>query len=169
MKDLVRRYLAQYPADVVSQVEHLVEAGRLASYLKDRYSLRHDVVNDSELRQYVMDIKNQYLKKSSPLSKVVFDNKIHVVKNALGTHSYVRRVQGSKVKSKNEIRISSVFKKAPGAFLNMIVVHELAHIKEKEHNKNFYSLCVHMLPEYHQLEFDCRLYLIALEAGLEWR
>ena len=75
------------------------------------------------------------------------------------------RVQGGKLKSKNELRISAVFKKAPEAFLNMIVVHELAHLKEKDHNKAFYQLCRHMLPDYHQLEFDMRVYLTLLEAG----
>ena len=45
----------------------------------------------------------------------------------------------------------------------MIVVHELAHLKEKDHNKSFYQLCRHMQPDYHQLEFDTRLYLIQLE------
>jgi predicted metal-dependent hydrolase len=74
-------------------------------------------------------------------------------------------VQGSKLKSKNEIRISTIFKKAPDAFLRMIVVHELAHLRDKEHNKNFYRLCEHMLPDYYQLEFDARLYLIQLELG----
>lgn len=44
----------------------------------------------------------------------------------------------------------------------MIVVHELAHLKEKDHNKAFYSLCCHMEPDYHQLEFDTRLYLTHL-------
>jgi predicted metal-dependent hydrolase len=41
----------------------------------------------------------------------------------------------------------------------MIVVHELAHLKEAEHNKAFYKLCEYMLPGYHQLEFDLRVYL----------
>jgi len=27
----------------------------------------------------------------------------------------------------------------------MIVVHELAHLKEKQHNKAFYRLCLNML------------------------
>jgi predicted metal-dependent hydrolase len=45
----------------------------------------------------------------------------------------------------------------------MIVVHELSHLKEKEHNKAFYQLCQHMLPEYHQIEFDVRVYLTHLE------
>ena len=50
-------------------------------------------------------------------------------------------------------------------FLRMIVVHELAHLKEKEHNKAFYQLCCHMEPQYHQLEFDTRLWLTQLSLG----
>jgi len=61
------------------------------------------------------------------------------------------------------MRISAVFKKTPDAFLNMIVVHELAHLKEKEHNKAFYRLCQSMLGNYHQLELDMRLFLIQME------
>jgi len=45
----------------------------------------------------------------------------------------------------------------------MIVVHELAHLKESEHDKAFYALCLHMEPSYHQLEFDLRLWLTAQE------
>ncbi len=56
-----------------------------------------------------------------------------------------------------------VFKTAPLEFLRMIVAHELAHLKEKEHNKAFYKLCEHMEPDYHQLEFDLRLYLTHLD------
>ena len=64
---------------------------------------------------------------------------------------------------KNEIKIAEVFRVGPEAFLRMIVVHELAHFKEKEHDKAFYQLCAHMEPAYHQLEFDLRLYLTQLE------
>ena len=52
-----------------------------------------------------------------------------------------------------------MFKLVPEPFLEMIVVHELAHFKEKEHNKAFYKLCEYMQPNYHQVEFDLRLYL----------
>ncbi len=41
-----------------------------------------------------------------------------------------------------------------------VVVHELAHLKEKEHDKAFYQLCTYMEPAYHQLELDARLFLI---------
>jgi len=110
-----------------------------------------------------MELKNQYLRKSSPLSKIVYDDKLNVLHHALGLHSFVSRVQGNKLKAKNEIRIGSVFKNAPIEFLRMITVHELAHLKEKDHNKAFYKLCTYMEPDYHQLEFDTRLYLTYLD------
>ena len=51
----------------------------------------------------------------------------------------------------------------PADQLGSVIAHELAHLKEKEHNKNFYLLCEHMQPNYHQLEFDTRLFLTMLE------
>ena len=96
---------------------------------------------------------------------MAFDGKLHVIRNALGTHTSVSRVQGAKLKSKSEIRIATVFREMPPEFLRMIVVHELAHIKEREHDKAFYQLCLHMEPDYYQLEFDLRAYLGYLDAA----
>lgn len=103
------------------------------------------------------------MKKTPPISKVIYDGKIHLINNALGLHSYVAKNHGGKIKSKNEIRIASVFKNAPEPLLRMLVVHELAHIKEKEHDKAFYQLCCHMEPDYHQLELDARLFMMYLD------
>ena len=141
----------------------MIDKNSLADFLRSKYPKPHAICNDKALREYVMALKSRYLKKSQPLNQIQYDTKIHVVNNALGLHSYATRVQGGKLKSKNGIRISAIFKLAPEEFLNMIVVHELAHLKEKDHNKAFYQLCLHMLPEYHQLEFDMRVYLTQLE------
>ena len=156
-------YLAHYPTHLQNDIRQLVDANKLGDWLRARYSAVHNVANDNDLRDYTMSLKNQYLKKTPPLSKVIYDSKIHIVNHALGLHSYVSRVQGGKLKSKNELRVSTLFKNTPDAFLKMIVVHELAHLKEKQHNKAFYQLCQHMLPEYHQVEFDVRVYLTELE------
>lgn len=156
-------YLAGYPEHVQSQVESLIVQGNLSSFLLKKYPSTHNVINNKALYSYVIDLKNQYLRKSNPLSKVIYDDKLNVLHHALGLHSFVSRVQGGKLKSKNEIRIGGIFKRAPDAFLMMICVHELAHLKEKQHNKAFYQLCRHMLPDYHQLEFDTRLYLTHLD------
>ena len=158
------KYLSAYSASVQSQVQQMLKQNTLSEYLLSKYPNTHDISNDKMLRNYVVTLKNNYLKKSSPLSQVKFDEKIHIINNALGLHTYVSRVQGNKLKSKNELRVASLFKKVPEAFLNMIVVHELAHLKEKDHNKAFYKLCQYMMSDYHQVELDLRIYLTQIDA-----
>lgn len=156
-------YLGGYPAELLAGVPRLIEQGSLAVTVLRRYPEPHTVRTDRALYDYVAALKARYLRQSAPLSKAVFDQKLHIVRNALGTHTTVSRVQGSQLKAKREIRIASLFKDAPAAFLKMIVVHELAHLKERDHDRAFYALCQHMEPAYHQLEFDVRLWLTALE------
>jgi len=163
MQPVVLKYLAAYSSDTQAQIRSMIEQDTLGRFLLKKYPQKHDINNDKMLREYVMDLKNRHLRKSSPLSKITYDKKIHVINNALGLHTFISRVQGSKLKSKNEIRVSELFKTAPEAFLEMIVVHELAHLRIKAHDKAFYQLCLHMLPDYHQLEFEMRLYLTQLE------
>jgi predicted metal-dependent hydrolase len=157
------RYLAGYPQPLLDKVQALLAQRRLHASLTQRYPEAHTVRNDGALLDYVGDLKARYMRSAPPLAKVAYDNRLHLVHNALGTHTAVSRVQGSQLKAKREIRIASLFKDAPAAFLRMIVVHELAHLREREHGKAFYALCLHMEGEYHQFEFDTRLWLTALE------
>ncbi len=154
------RSISGYSPHLQSQVRQLIEQNKLGDYLLLRYPQPHIYATDRALYAFVQEMKNSRLKNGAPLSKVLYDTKIKELNQALGMHTFVSRVQGGKLKAKNEIRISHLFKNAPEAFLRMIVAHELAHLKEKEHNKAFYKLCVYIEPDYHQLEFDTRLYLI---------
>ncbi|ROL73275.1 metal-dependent hydrolase [Pseudomonas chlororaphis] len=153
------KYLQAYPVALQEQVQQLIAQGRLGDYLNQRYPERHSVQSDKALYGYALELKQEYLRNAPPIDKVLFDNRLDLTHRALGLHTTVSRVQGGKLKSKKEIRIASLFKEAAPEFLRMIVVHELAHFKESDHNKAFYKLCEHMLPGYHQLEFDLRVYL----------
>ena len=159
------RFLSGYPEHLLTQVQQLIDAGKLAEVIAKRYPDRHDIRTDKALYDHVMDLKQRHMRSSDPINKVAYDNKIQVIQHALGTHTAVSRVQGGKLKAKREIRVATLFKEAPPEFLSMIVVHELAHLKEKAHDKAFYQLCTHMEPNYHQYEFDLRLYLVAREVG----
>ena len=158
-------YLKGYGPDVVRQVQELVDSGRLADVLRTRHPANHQLRTDKALYTFAIDLKNTYLRKSGPISKVIYDDKISLSHHALGLHSFVARKQGTKTKAKNEIRISSLLKFVPEAMLRAVVVHELAHIREKDHNKAFYNLCCHMDSDYHQSEFDLRLYLTLIDSG----
>lgn len=156
-------YLNGYPPPVLDQVRQLIDGGRLAECLQKRYPQAHAVRNDGQLYAYVQEMKNRYLRSAPPLAKVIYDGKLQVVKHALGTHTSISRNHGGKLKASREIRIASVFRDAPAPFLEMIAAHELAHIREMDHNKAFYALCRHISSDYHQLEFDLRLYLTHLD------
>ena len=158
-------YLAGYPEHLRQQVLALIEQGRFADALRRRYPRAHAVRSDSALYDYVQALKAEHLRSAPPLGKVRFDNTLHVIRNALGTHTAISRVQGARLQAKREIRIATLFRTAPEAFLRMIVVHELAHLRVREHDKAFYQLCQHMEPDYHQYEFDLRAYLCYRDAA----
>jgi predicted metal-dependent hydrolase len=153
------KYLQGYPPHLHQQVMQMVAEGRLGDYLAKRYPHRHQVQSDKALYGYTLELKQEYLRSAPAIDKVLYDNRLDLTHRALGLHTAISRVQGGRLKAKKEIRLAALFRDAAPEFLNMIVVHELAHLKEAEHNKAFYKLCQYMLPDYHQLEFDLRLYL----------
>lgn len=157
-------YLAGYPPALIEQVRRLLDEGRLGGALLEKYPKPHAVRTDKALYDYVQMVKAESLRGAGPLDKVVFDSKMRVLQQVLGTNTRVSRVQGIRLKAKHEIRIASVFREMPLGFLRMIVVHELSHLRERDHSKAFYQLCRHMEPDYFQLEFDLRTYLLFLDS-----
>ena len=153
------KYLKAYPPQLQAQVQQLIATQRLGGYLAERYPARHQVQSDKALYAYTQELKQEHLRNAANIDKVLFDNRLDLTHQALGLHTAISRVQGGKLKAKKEIRVAALFKQAAPEFLRMIVVHELAHLKEQEHNKAFYQLCEYMQPGYMQLEFDLRLYL----------
>ena len=153
------KYLQHYPPHLQKKILQLQAENKLGDYIAKRYPNAHAIQTDKALYEYCHEIKQAYLRTAPPLNKVHYDSKLSIEHHALGLNTAISRVQGGKLKAKKEIRISAFFKTAPTEFLRMIVVHELAHLKERNHDKSFYQLCQFMEPDYHQFEFDCRVYL----------
>ncbi|TLS68498.1 M48 family metallopeptidase [Mariprofundus erugo] len=160
-------YLAGYPAELTDQIKRMIGQKQLADWLLRKYPYTHSIRSDKALYDYVMTIKSSYLRNAGNINRVAFDKSLHITRNALGIHTSKSQLHGGKLKAKCEIHVATMFKDMPAEFLRMIVVHELAHMKESDHNKAFYKLCCNMEPDYHQLEFDLRAYLTWLDAGGE--
>lgn len=156
------QYIAHYPEHTRELARKLIDDKRLGDYILNKYPSTHNISNDTLLYNFALKMKNSSIKKSTHISKIVYDGKLCNLHSALGINTLAVRVQGAKLKSKNEIHIATTFKNAPEEFLRMIVAHELSHLKIKDHNRSFYTLCTHLEPNYHQLEFDFRLYLTHL-------
>jgi hypothetical protein len=157
--DPCRAFLAGYPAALLDQVRAQLAAGSLGAYLDRRYPDAHGIRTDGALYDHAAALKARHMRNAPALNKVAYDGRLQIDQHALGTLTAASRLQGSRLNAKRELRVAACFKHAPAAMLDMIVVHELAHLKERDHNQPFYALCDHMLPGYHQIEFDTRLWL----------
>lgn len=161
------KYLGGYPPALLDKVRQLIARDELGTYLEQRHPGRHEVQSDKALYAYTNALRQEHLRNAPGIDRVWYDSKLDVISKALGMHTAISHVHGSRLKARKEIRIASLFRDTPPEFLKMIVVHELAHLKEADHNKAFYQLCEYMQPDYHQQELDLRLFLTwrdALEA-----
>jgi predicted metal-dependent hydrolase len=152
-------YLGHYPAHLREKVSDLIANGRLGEVIHQRYPRTHSIQSSARLYEHAMALKREFMASSPPLSKVGYCDKITTLHHALGLQTHATRVQGGKLKTKHELRVATIFKKAPPEFLDLVVIHELAHLRERDHDKAFYRLCCHMQPDYHQIEFDMRMWL----------
>lgn len=157
------KYLQGYSQDLIKQVDDVVKDNRLKEVLIKKYKEKHNITTDKELYKLATEIKNKYMKNAKMPNRVYYDGKIETLNNALGLHSYIPIQHGKKIKMINDIKISNSFKEMPYEFLYNVLIHEIAHLKEKEHNKAFYNLCQNMSPNYFQIDFDLRLYLTYIE------
>ncbi|MGZ5577419.1 MAG: metal-dependent hydrolase, partial [Methylobacter sp.] len=94
------KYLVGYSENVTSQVRLLISKDKLGETLLKKYPTPHTIRTDKALYAYTVDMKNALLKQSQPLSKVIYDDKIKDLHHALGLHTFISRVQGSKHKAK---------------------------------------------------------------------
>jgi hypothetical protein len=75
---------------LVAQVRQLIEQDQLADRLRQKYPLAHEVRTDKALYDYVLDLKALYLRNTPQLSKVAFDNKLHIIQH---THAHLARAR----------------------------------------------------------------------------
>lgn len=158
-------YLQGYDDETLDGVRRLVERGGLAPYLAAKYPGCHPHTTNTLLRGYVEELRRRHMKTAPAVARVEYDERLVAGEAALGLHTFESRVHGGRLRASSGIRIAGVFRRAPLEFLRMIVVHELAHLREREHTKAFWRLCVAMEADYHQFEFDVRLWLTARELG----
>lgn len=156
-----KRYFTGYPEQIISQVIQLIDNDKHGAYLIKKYPYAHTISSDKSLYSYATELKKRYLKNAPPFGRAAFKKQGDMVTNALGTHTY--RMQGKT--RKHDLAINSDLLCAPEELLKALVVHELAHFKEKDHNKSFYQLCCHMEPQYHQLELDLRIFCVLVTQG----
>lgn len=76
-------------------------------WLSARYSQPHNTRSDKAPYAYTDALKAENLRKAGSLHRVSYDNKIHVVRNALGLHTRTAVVHGRWLNVRHEISYCS--------------------------------------------------------------
>lgn len=97
------KYLTAYSYDVQAQVRILIETQKLGELLLKKYSTTHTIRNDKALFDYVMALKNEFLRGADPLSKVAFDSKLESYSTCPGHahHGVTRAGKQTQVKARD--------------------------------------------------------------------
>ncbi|WP_312564570.1 hypothetical protein [Comamonas sp.] len=108
MTALVLPYLQAYPAALQQQVAALIQKPLgVEQWLSARYSQPHNTRSDKAPYAYTDALKAENLRKAGSLHRVSYDNKIHVVRNALGLHTRTAVVHGRWLNVRHEISYCS--------------------------------------------------------------
>jgi len=144
-----------YSSEIINFARQLVADNELGPYLLKKYPVAHDIMTDSALYDYALRLKAGFLRDAPSVNKVAYDENLE--QRTLAIFAPIQR----------EIKVDAVFKHAPLEFLRMLLLHELAHLKEPAHDEAFYRLHGSMIPDYVQLHLDINLYLTYLDLGGE--
>ena len=85
------KYLTGYPEPLIAEVRALIAENRVNDVLKKRYPEANTVRTDAALRDYTLTLKSEHMKSAITPAKVVFDNRLQVIRYALGTHTQISR------------------------------------------------------------------------------
>jgi predicted metal-dependent hydrolase len=85
-----------------------------------------------------------------------YANKMQLIPNKLSFRKTKR--QWGSCSANNNISLNTMLAKLPQNVVKYIVVHELAHIKHKNHQKEFWALVERYMPEYKQLQDELKTY-----------
>jgi predicted metal-dependent hydrolase len=115
------------------------------TYDEERFQKHIDTFYKEEAKVYVPLLVERWAEKMG-----LFPCSVHFRKT--------RRQWGS-CSGKNVLNFNTMVMKLPPRVIEYVIVHELAHIRHKHHQKAFWELVAHYLPEYRTLIQALKTYM----------
>jgi predicted metal-dependent hydrolase len=122
---------------------------------EESFHISHSSSTEQELLEEVLNLfyKQEAIRTITPLVKK-WSDKMKLNPSNIGFRKAKSR-WGS-CSSQNSLSFNYYLSKLPLPIVEYVVVHELAHIKEKNHSKNFWALVEEFLPNYRMLVKELR-------------
>lgn len=111
------------------------------------------------LRNKLLDMLNEYLK--------VYTNKMGVYVNKI--HVKNQRTRWASCSSNHNINFNLMLIALPEHLIEYIVVHELSHLKLRDHTKKFWRLVKEFCPKYKEHKQELKIYSLMVEENEVWQ
>ena len=76
------KYLQHYPLDLQDKIRQLQAQNSLGDYITQRYLQSHTIQTDKVLYEYCNEIKQEFLRNTPLLDKVIYDNRLSIEHHA---------------------------------------------------------------------------------------
>ncbi len=101
------------------------------------------------------DLEKSEIEKLRFIAKQYIPERVQYYSNVMNLYPTNIKITSAKTRfgscnSKNTVCFSLFLMKYPKDAIDYVVVHELAHIKEKNHSARFYSIIESVMPDYKQ-------------------
>lgn len=139
-----------------------------APYFMPKYAIDKSVESNTQWIQKAIEKKRNYIERFNSYSsndirllkekaKEIIYPKVEYYSKIMGVLPIGVKITSAKKRfgscsPKNSICFSCYLAEYPEEAIDYVVVHELAHIIEKNHSRNFYSLVEGVLPDYKSRE-----------------
>jgi len=129
--------------------------GEIERFISQKESWIENHIKKRRLRTPAGALTNERISELKAMAKEVLPAKTAYFANIMGLHPVSVKITSAQKRlgscsGKNGICFSYRLMLCPEAAVDYVVVHELAHIKHKNHGKRFYSLIESIMPDYKQ-------------------
>ncbi len=115
---------------------------------EDRFSLFYHIYDEKLFQTHIDRFYKQEAQKQIPTHVELWAEKMSLSPESL--HFRKTKRQWGSCSGKNILSFNTMMMKLPQDVIQYIVIHELAHIKHKHHQKSFWNLIEEYLPDYRQ-------------------
>lgn len=155
--DIMRSDRRTVSLEITKDLRVLVRAPRRMKYEDiETFVLKHRAWIDAHLdRAKARELEFEREDEAALRKKAarVIPEKVRYYSSVMGLEPTGVRITGARTRfgscsPKNSLSFSCYLARYPDEAIDYVVVHELAHIKEKNHGKKFYAIIEKVLPDY---------------------
>lgn len=142
-----------YTAEIIVRAPMHLSQRKINNFVQKHEQWIEKHLEKQSKRQCAKELTTQQIAELKKQAREVIPQKVEYYSNLMELYPTGVKITSAQRRfgscnGKNSICFSYRLMQYPSEAIDYVVVHELAHIKHKDHSKNFYSLIAQYMPDY---------------------